>query len=149
MYGEANETREVKIGTGARADGAERASGCHERRSNLVEAFERPSEAHTRKPVLRTNHATGMKFWDGPRRRPLAEVKLKFDVPALRLFPDGNGVTATFEWITAEPVDESDAIDAQCRAGWPDTGYGFYKFQTSKLEDGTFCSVWKAGVSCE
>lgn len=114
-----------------------------------AEVFERPSECHTRQPILKTNPQTGMAFWDMPRRRPLAEVILKFDVPGLRAFSSGDGVTQSFEWVRPEPIDETEAVDAQCRAGWPDTGYGFYGFRSTVLEDGTHCAVWKCGVSCE
>lgn len=135
-----------KFGADADAVRVGRAAECLQHRQIL---FERPSEVHTRQPILRTNPATGMKFWDMPARRPLEERKLKFHVPGLRAFFHGNGVTMSLEWVRSESIDEADAIDAQCRAGWPDSGYGFYSFRTTKLEDGSYCAVWKCGVSCE
>ncbi len=134
---------------GARAECVERASGCHEPQSNFEVPFFRPSEAHTRPAVLRRNPATGNQFWDTPVRQPLYEGKLKFPVPGLRIFPCSNGTTSTFEFVSDEPIDEPIAIDAQCRAGWNDQACGFYAFEATRLLDGTYVAVWKAGCSCE
>lgn len=127
---------------GAHADRVERASECRERQQNL-EVFERPSEAHTRKPIIKTHPQTGMKFWDMPLRRPLAEVAPKFPTPGLRVFQGGSGQTLSFEMLSVDPIDEADAIDAQCRAGWNDAAYGFNDFKTIQLGDGSFVAVWK------
>lgn len=140
----------------AGADRAERASECRQHQQILdvaapavQETFFRPSEAHTRPAVLRRNPQTGSQFWDTPVKSPLTEGKLKFPTPGLRVFPCSNGITATFEYVSKDPIDESDAIDAQARAGWPEEGYGFYAFEAMQLPDGSFVAVWKAGVSCE
>lgn len=114
-----------------------------------AEVFERPSECHTRQPILKMHPETGQKYWDMPRRRPLAEIMLRFEVPGLRAFSNGDGVTMSFEWVSKDPIDETEAVDAQCRAGWPDTGYGFYAFRSTTLADGSHVAVWKCGVSCE
>lgn len=114
-----------------------------------AEVFERPSECHTRQPILKTDHTTGLKYWDMPRRRPLCEITLKHETPGLRAFGDGSGLSLWLEYISPIKIDEADAIDAQCRAGWPDTGYGFNGFKTTQLPDGTYVAAWKCWRSCE
>lgn len=113
------------------------------------EIFERPSAAHTRQPILRTNPTTGQKYWDQPLRRPMEEIGLKYRgaVEGLRVFTAGNGITLLYEFDSAEPIDEGVARDAQCRAGWSDYAYGFWGFQTVKLPWGAYAATWKSSNS--
>lgn len=112
-----------------------------------AEPLERPSEAHTRRPIIKTHPVTGMKYWDMPTRRPMHEIHPKHDTAGLRAFAMGSGTSMALEYVSKDPIDESDAIDAQCRAGWDDNAYGFWGFKTAKLEDGSFVAVWKCSNS--
>jgi hypothetical protein len=114
-----------------------------------AEVFERPSECHTRQPILKTDHTTGLKYWDLPRRRPLCEITLKYETLGLRAFRDGSGLSIWWEYVSADPIGEAEARDAQCRAGWPDTGYGFSGLKTTQLADGMYVAAWKCWVSCD
>ncbi len=53
-----------------------------------------------------------------------------------------------FEFVSNERIDEADARDAQCRAGWSDVGYGHYGFICEE-RDGHFVATWDCSVSCE
>ncbi len=85
--------------------------------------------------VLRTNHAVGTYSPE--------EVRIKFPVPGLKAYARVQGLIH-FEWKRAEPIDEADARDAQCRAGWSDTGYDFMAFH---FEGGI--ATWCCSRSCE
>lgn len=116
-----------------------------------AEVFERPSECHTRQPILQVNPSSGLKFWNMPLRRPLPELKLKYPecVRGLRVFTCSDGASLWCEYVSQEEIDEPTARDAQSRGGWPDTGYGFYSFKAMRLADGSYVAVWKCGASCE
>jgi hypothetical protein len=71
------------------------------------------------------------------------EVALIHPVPNLKAFDRVRGMIH-FEWRPGEAIDESDARDAQCRAGWPDTGYGFFGFH---FENGL--ATWQSAARCD
>lgn len=96
--------------------------------------------------VLRLNPITGNHFIETPRRTSPIQILAKFHVPGLSVFQNGN--TLSFEYRDILAIDEADARDAQCRAGWPDTGYGFYEFESSE-QGGRHVATWKCAVSCE
>jgi hypothetical protein len=91
--------------------------------------------------ILMTHPQTGMQFYaQAPKKG--AEVKLRIDVAGLKAY-EAPGNMIKFEWAVPS-CDEPEAIDAQCRAGWNDQGYGFYDF---KFENGV--AIWYCGNSCD
>lgn len=120
MYGEA---KEVGNGAGAPADRAERASGCQERQ-----------------PIIRVNPATGNRYYDYVPAK-LQVKNLKHHVPNLIAYLRTNGTMIKFELVSNVPLDESDARDAQCQAGWHDMAHGFFGFICEE-RDGHFVATW-------
>jgi hypothetical protein len=130
---------------GAGADRAERATECHQHpKITLLEG-----------EYIRIDRITGNKIIEGgtlQKRsafRPLPKV-------SLRLIPGIDGLTAyisdlayNFTWIRPEPIDEADARDAQCRAGYPDTGYGFFGLNVTTTPEGLFRATWCSWKSTE
>jgi len=57
---------------------------------------------------------------------------------------DSTGLMIDFRWVRMEPTDEADARDVQSRAGWSDTGYGFYGFE---FKNGI--ATWSCSRTCE
>jgi hypothetical protein len=102
--------------------------------------------------TIRIDRITGNKIIEGGKRRSAFSPLPK---PSLRLSPV-EGLTAyisdlayNFTWIRPEPIDEADAIDAQCRAGYPDTGYGFFGLNVTTTPEGLFRATWCSWKSCE
>lgn len=71
------------------------------------------------------------------------EITPKFPVPGLKAYDRVRGMIH-YEWKPGEAIDESDARDAQCRAGWNDIGYGFFGFH---FENGL--ATWQSGARCD
>ena len=70
----------------------------------------------------------------------------KFPVDGLKA--EDRGLTIRYEFVSAEPIDEPIAIDAQCRAGFDDRGYGFWGFTVEKTETG-YLANWASAKSCD
>jgi hypothetical protein len=83
-----------------------------------------------------------------PRRwtNTYPEQKLKFPVVGLKAELRDTSIRFTFE--RAETINEADAIDAQCRAGWNDHGYDFWGFTVEKTETG-FVANWACAKNCD
>jgi len=133
----------------------ERAAGCHQPRQN---SYQGPTGADdprscSHKAVVflnggevRINPITGNRvLWMPAKNRP--EIPARFPVEGLKVFRAG--VSTAFEWITPSCIDESDCIDAQCRAGWDDRGYGFGGLEIETLADGQHRAKWSCGVSLD
>lgn len=94
------------------------------------------------------NPTTGNKILVRPTKQKPVEVKPKFPVPGLKVFE--TAMSRKFEWLRAEPIDEADARDAQCRAGWSDIeyAYGFFSFEVEPMVVG-YRATWCCWKSCE
>lgn len=92
---------------------------------------------------VEVNPVTGNQYIFTPRPTLRTERRLTFPVDGLKAF-EGT-LSLQFEWIRPEAIDEADARDAQCRAGWSDIEYahGFAGFEAHKVGE-----VWKATWSC-
>lgn len=90
--------------------------------------------------------ATGNKILVRPPRQWPTEIKPKHPVPGLQVFE--STMSLKFQWTRPDPIDEPEAIDAQCRAGWNDQGYGFYSFEVQPVPEG-FRATWCCWKSCE
>lgn len=84
-------------------------------------------------------------------RQPVPGVE-----PTLKLRYPVTGLTATkhtneirWAWSRPDAIDEADARDAQCRAGWNDLAYDFFDFKSVTQPDGSSLATWGSGVSCE
>lgn len=98
--------------------------------------------------MVTTNATTGRKVEFMPSRwKTVWPVeRLKYPVVGLKAEDRGTSVRFTFE--RAEEINEADAIDAQCRAGWDDRGYGFGGFTVEKTEAG-FSANWFCAKTCD
>lgn len=67
--------------------------------------------------------------------------------PVAGLVAEDRGLTIRYSFETTELIDESDARDAQCRAGFDDVGYGFWGFMIERTETG-YLSNWASATSC-
>lgn len=127
--------RDIREVAGADAAGAERAAECHQHRQIL---FQDGLE-------VKVNRITGAKTLEAlPRRRPEIPQKYRGAVPGLSVFFYDSRIG--FEWFTDECIDASDCIDAQCRAGWNDDGYGFGDLKIGVMPDGRHRAKWNCGV---
>ncbi len=101
---------------------------------------------------LETNPATGLQYITGGKSRspikslPKPKLSIKFPVEGLEAVV--SSMAYCFVWVRAEPIDEADARDAQCRAGYSDTGFGFFGFSVYEAE-GKFHAAWCSWNSCE
>lgn len=77
---------------------------------------------------------------------PVVPMRLKHQVEGLKAENRDTSIRFTFE--RAEQIDEADAIDAQCRAGWNDQGYGFWGFTVERTESG-YVANWACAKSCD
>lgn len=95
--------------------------------------------------VEMTNPATGQKirFTSGRWGRSETEINPKFAVEGLKAFDMGSMIR--FELRSVEKLDESNGIDAQCRAGWNDQGFGFFGFSA---EQDKLTGIWTGKWSC-
>ena len=103
--------------------------------------------------TVRIDRITGNKIIEGGPRRSAFKPLPK---PPLHLIRGIDGLSAyisdlayNFTWIRSEPIDEADARDAQCRAGYPDTGYGFFGLNVTTTFDGLFRATWCSWKSTE
>ncbi len=107
---------------------------------------ETPDEREkTMSDEIRTNPVTGAKYIAVERRGTFSpnEITLRHPVDGLKAFETDRSIMR-FEWKSADLVDEADARDAQCRAGWNDNGYGFFAFH---FESGL--ATWSCARSCD
>ncbi len=74
------------------------------------------------------------------------ELTLRHQTPGLKAENRSTSIRFTFE--RAEEITEADARDAQCRAGWSDTGYGFWGFTAEQTEAG-WVANWACMKSCD
>jgi hypothetical protein len=86
----------------------------------------------------------GAPRWASPKKR---EFQVKYPVEGLHAFQ--GSLSYDFVWTRSEPIDEADARDAQCRAGYPDTGYSFYSFNVTTTAEGMFRATWCSWNTCE
>lgn len=98
--------------------------------------------------LVKINPATGNPYVEGRSRwkQFITDFKLKFPVPGLTANLYGSDIL--FQYTSHEPIDEADARDAQCRAGYSDTGYGFYGFG-AVMRAGSYFATWACQVSCD
>lgn len=94
------------------------------------------------------NPATGNRVLVRTQKPIHPEIKSKFHVPGLKVFE--TSLSLMFQWERPEPIDEADARDAQCRAGWSDIEYahGFYSLEVHAVPEG-FRATWCCWKSCE
>ncbi len=97
------------------------------------------SQIHTC-PYTGDQYTIGKGGW----RRPVKWSDLELRYPVAGLVAELSAPLITWTWRREEPIDEADARDAQCRAGWSDIGYGFYGFEVSGN-----VATWKSGASCD
>lgn len=97
--------------------------------------------------VLMENRVTGTKFWAFPPKNG-PEIRLKHAVEGLKAFECAGLIR--FEMTSAEEINEPVAVDAQCRAGWNDAGYGFYELEVKVCKyTGIWTANWKCSMSCD
>lgn len=98
--------------------------------------------------VEMTNPATGNRILVRPAKQWPTQIKPKFPVPGLQVFE--SSLSLKFQWERREPIDEADARDAQCRAGWSDIEYahGFFSLEVQQVAD-VYRATWSAWKSCE
>lgn len=116
---------------------AERATECRQHRQIL---FQGGCE-------VRTNPETGRTYLAAPCRYPQPEFSLRYPVAGLKA--TGGSSSIRFEFLSADCIDESDCVDAQCRAGWDDRVYGFGELEIGILPDGTHRARWSCSRSRE
>jgi len=101
--------------------------------------------------MMMTNGATGTKVEVVARKRwghiESTEMSLKLSVPGLKAEDRVTSIRFTFE--RADEITEADAIDAQCRAGYDDHGYGFWGFIAEQGADGKWTENWACQRSSE
>jgi len=74
------------------------------------------------------------------------QQSLRYPVVGLKAERRDTSIRFTFE--RADEITEADAIDAQCRAGWNDAGYGFWGFTVEKTDAG-WVANWACAKSCD
>ncbi len=101
--------------------------------------------------TIRIDRITGAKIIEGGKRRsafaPLPRVAVRLS-PVEGLSAWESTQAFNFTWLRSEPIDEADARDAQCRAGYSDTGYGFFGLNVTEV-DGGFRATWSSWKNCE
>lgn len=100
-------------------------------------------EIHT-DPITGQKYTVGISSWGHAGSSPMP---LKFPIEGVSARKGLLDIRWT--WLRYGPIDEADARDAQCRAGWPDTGYGFYGLTVTTEPDGLVKANWCCGVTCE
>lgn len=97
--------------------------------------------------VLMEDKITGGKFWAYPAKRG-PEIRLQHVVEGLKAFESSTLIS--FEMTSADEINAPVAVDAQCRAGWNDAGYGFYGFEVKVCQyTGISTASWTCSKSCE
>ncbi len=97
--------------------------------------------------ILMVNPETGGKFYAYPPKNG-PEIRTKFKVEGLKAFECGS--VLKFEFTSVDEINEPIAIDAQCRAGWNDQGYGFYGLDVKCCKyTGVWKATWKCAKSCD
>lgn len=94
--------------------------------------------------MMTMNAVTGTKVEVVARKRwgqvEFSQIDLRGTVQGLKAEDRVTSIRFTFE--SASEITEADAIDAQCRAGFDDHGYGFWGFIAEQGADGKWTANW-------